>query len=140
MNICRDPNKSDGNTPALTAQNIKNRSAENSMVAFFLLHFKAVCTLQTFISLILAFSSLCAAAWDLFPITPPPQCFLISSNLSLKLVLTASQRLVKLFLSSGRTAVKHSAVAVFLCTTLPNLKATRYDKLLNNLISSNNNN
>merc|ERR1712020_242413 len=70
-------------------------------------------------SLALAFSNLVILAEDLFPRDDPPQCFLISSARSLKLVLTVSTSLFKDPRSAESTSVIAKQVVVFLRTTRP---------------------
>ena len=70
-------------------------------------------------SLALAFSSLVTFARDLFDIRPPPQCFLISSKRSLKLVRTTSTKLANAVLSSELTFVSASAATDFKPATCP---------------------
>merc|ERR1711930_39971 len=70
-------------------------------------------------SLAFAFSTFAILAADLLPRDDPPQCFLISSARSLKLVLTVSTSLFKDPRSAESTSVIAKQVVVFLRTTRP---------------------
>merc|ERR1719411_977503 len=69
------------------------------------------------ISLAFAFSNLVILALDLFPREDPPQCFLISSARSLKLVFTVSTSLFNDPRSPESTSVIAKQVVVFRRTT-----------------------
>lgn len=72
-------------------------------------------------SFALARSILVTLALDRAERRPPPHCFLISSNRSLKLVRMVSESFESVFLSSGLTVVRATAAVDFLRTTCPSL-------------------